>query len=593
MAKHTVEKRESWGSSLGFVLAAAGSAVGLGNIWKFPYVAGQNGGGIFVLIYLFCIVLVGMPIMMAEIMIGRAAQRQPVAAFHAMEGKRTAWAGVGWLGVICGFVILSYYIVVAGWTMDYTLKSIVNFTQPVYKEAAQAALTYRASTPVEEMRETLAAERARRAVSQEVSQIRGVVRPSVRRRFAQYEKAVADAPDAAAASAVLLKDDGIREARDDVLKLEVEVAVAKRKSLIEAKVHYGGIPDAAIRKLAETSKRRALIFEHFQRIFVSMATDGWTCTFWAALFMLICILIVGAGIGGGIERACKILMPMLFGLILLMVVYNMFRPGFSEALAFVFKPDVHALKPSGVLEALGHAFFTLSLGMGAMITYGSYQRKKSGLAGESAAIALLDTGVALLACLMIYPVVFSVGQEPSAGPGLVFMSMPVAFAEIGRGGMLLSVLFFFLVTVAALTSAISLLEVVASYFMDERGWHRRKAAWVLGGVVFGFGIPSAFAMDKLFAMKGWEPSYGINFFDTMDYLASNWLLPVGGMLVAIYAGWFMPKRLRDAELQDASFLTSKGWLWLCRVVAPLLVLLVLAQKGGFLDADELLHSLLH
>ncbi len=593
MAKKSDSKRESWGSSWGFILAAAGSAVGLGNIWKFPYIAGENGGGIFVLIYLFCILLVGLPIMVAEIMIGRAAQKQPVAAFHALEGRRTGWAAVGWLGVICGFVILSYYIVVAGWTMDYTLKSVANFANPVAEKASQEALDYKASTPVSEMRVTLSEEKARRRMVQPDKLKRAELKPSVWKRFEKFTEAVQKAPDAVAAELALFSDPVMKEAVTAARAVEAEISERMEVTVAEETAVFAGMPDSEVFSLAETAKRRGLIYGHFKDRFISMATDGWTCTFWAALFMLICILIVGSGIGSGIERACKILMPMLLGLVLLMVLYNAFRPGFSEALAFVFKPNIHALKPSGVLEALGHAFFTLSLGMGAMITYGSYQRKKRNLLGESAAIAGIDTSIALLACLMIYPVVFSVGQEPSGGPGLVFMSMPVAFAEFGSGGMLLSALFFFLVTVAALTSAISLLEVVASYFMDERGWTRRRAAWILGGVIFGFGIPAAFAMDKVFLMRGWEPSFGINFFDTMDYLASNWLLPIGGLLVAIYVGWFMPARLRKAELQDASVLTSTGWLWLCRVVAPLLVLIVLAQKAGFLNADELLHGLLH
>ena len=579
------KRRESWGSSLGFILAAAGSAVGLGNIWKFPYVAGENGGGLFVLIYLVCVALVGIPIMMAEIMVGRAAQRQPVAAFHRLAGRKTGWAAVGWLGVVCGFVILSFYIVVAGWTMDYTLKSLINFQEPIYDEARQTELSYVAATPLDEMRESVALRRATRAAREPVARLMDDLHPQYARLSQQFDAAVAAAPDAAVAEQALLQDEAMATAVAASRAVEKKIEARRATLLEEARIEVAALPDAEVRTAAGTVARRAHILKRTTEVFEAVATDGWTCTFWAALFMLICILIVGGGVSGGIERACGVLMPTLFVMILGMVIYAAFRPGFGEALRFVFRPDIHKLKPSGVLEALGHAFFTLSLGMGAMITYGSYQRKKEGLFRESVAIALLDTGVALLACLMIYPVVFSFGQEPTAGPGLVFMSMPLAFAEIGNGGMLLSVVFFLLVTLAALTSAISLLEVVVSYFIDEHGWARHKAGWILGGVVFAFGIPSAFAMDKGFMMKGWKPSFGHNFFDTMDTLATNWMMPLGGLLIAIYAGWVMPKHLRDAEIADSHPWLRMLWLSLCRVVAPALVLLVLLQKAGFIDVD--------
>ena len=241
-----------------------------------------------------------------------------------------------------------------------------------------------------------------------------------------------------------------------------------------------------------------------------------------------------------------------------------------------------------MLEALGHAFFTLSLGMGCMLTYGSYQKTKMGLGKTTLMIALFDTVIALLACMMIFPIIFSYGQEPSAGPGLVFISMPLAFAEMGAGGLLLAIIFFVLLVFAALTSAVSLLEVVCSYLIDEQGWPRKKAAVTVGLACLAFGLPSAFAMDSGFLLESWESGYSKNFFDTMDHLASNWLLPLGGLLIAIYAGWVMPARLRAAEVEDMSPLLVSGWLLLIRFVAPALVLVVLAQKIGILDINELL-----
>jgi SNF family Na+-dependent transporter len=658
--------RGQWKTRWGFILAAAGSAVGLGNIWKFPYITGENGGGLFVLIYLICIALVGIPIMMAEIMIGRAAQKQPVVAFHTLAGKQTPWAGVGWLGVLAGFVILSYYIVVAGWAMDFTLKSVANFTEPIHDNAELVATNYRATASPEEMRLRLVDREYERDLREPLRQLQARVKPSDWDGYERYTAALAAAGardlkraeilhdvytengimiDADADLQLLLspsdrilidewqdlaqggttdaeramqgaydetrrrlvEDPEIMEHVEASEEILLDIEKLRRETRLAAMDKYPLPPDPEdgdadaiearldaerfIRDEATTLVRRTEIFDSVNTAFGQVATDGWTSVFWAALFMLITILIVASGVGAGIERACRLLMPMLFVLILVMVVYGSFKSGFSDAVSFVFKPDPHKLKASGVLEALGHAFFTLSLGMGAMITYGSYQKSKERLAGQSFTIAILDTGIALLACLMIFPITFSYGQDPDAGPGLVFKSMPLAFAEIGKGGMLLAIMFFGLVVFAALTSAISLLEVVASYFIDQWNWNRKRAAWIFGGVIFLFGIPSAFSMDPNFAMPGWAPSFGKNFFDTMDYLASNWMLPMGGLLIAIYAGWFMPRKMRDAELQGMPSLLVGGWFVLIRFIAPVLVIIVLAQKVGILDADEVLHGL--
>lgn len=625
-------QRAQWSGRLGFILAASGSAVGLGNIWKFPYITGENGGGLFVLIYLACIALVGIPIMMAEIMIGRAAQAQTVVAFEKLQGKRTAWTGVGWMGVIAGFIILSYYIVVAGWAMDFTLKSVVNITAPIHDKAETQATSYRATADLEEMRLVLIDRKATKDSKDPIALTKRKVRPSVWKIYERYEAALTSAnvinianieavqrawkvyPAEIVASAgftqqmettisdadrsqyqlvrsQLLEKPEFQEKVPEAETLLPELQALNKTHYLEAREHYLSLDDKTIRDEAETVYRRKIIFDEVSEKFMTVAVDGWTSTFWSAIFMLITVLIVSGGITSGIERTCRILMPVLFVLILIMVVYGMFMDGFGEAVSFVFKPDPTKLKASGILEALGHAFFTLSLGMGAMITYGSYQRSKGGLASQSIIIAGLDTTIALLACLMIFPIIFSYDQEAAAGPGLVFMSMPLAFAEIGTGGMLLSILFFGLLVFAALTSAISLLEVVASYFIDKLGWARPKAAWLLGGIIFLFGVFSAFAMDPQFLLDGWNNSFGNNFFDTMDYLASNWMLPLGGLFISLYAGWAMPKKLRNAELEGLAPAVAMGWLILVRFVAPILVIIVLLQKVGILDADELLHGL--
>jgi NSS family neurotransmitter:Na+ symporter len=626
------EQRGQWGSRLGFILAAAGSAVGLGNIWKFPYITGENGGGLFVLIYLVCIALVGIPIMMAEIMIGRAAQAQPVVAFEKLQGRKTPWAGVGWLGVLAGFVILSYYVVVAGWAMDYTLKSVVNVAKPIHKQAEQDAVTYRATADIGDMRFALIQREYERRIDEKLSPIRSEAKPSVWRTCEEFTEALA-AADAVNVTMLEIVQDvwagheeseltlfaasmppgttvtekqrasfnkvqtrlfgkkDFKEALSTAAELRDKLEIAQRDLALEIEAEFADYDEATILNLAEDQFRRDTILSQVQAAFTNVSSDGWTCLFWSILFMLITILIVAGGISSGIERACRLLMPTLIVLILVMVVYGMFQSGFGRAASFVFKPDPSRLKASGVLEALGHAFFTLSLGMGAMITYGSYQKSKKGIVGQSITIAVLDTFIALMACLMIFPIIFSYDQEAAAGPGLVFMSMPLAFAEIGAGGMLLAILFFGLLVFAALTSAISLLEVVASYFIDQLGWTRKRAAWTMGGVILAVGVGSAFSLDPNFMMEGWEPSFGKNFFDTMDYLASNWMLPMGGLLIALYCGWAMPKRLRDAELTDVPPLLVIGWLILVRFIAPALVIVVLLQKVGILEADEVFHGL--
>ncbi len=581
------KERAQWNSRFGFILAAAGSAVGLGNIWKFPYITGENGGGWFVLIYLVCIALVGLPIMMAEIMIGRAAQSQPITAFEKLQGKKTPWAAVGWLGVICGFIILSYYIVVAGWSMDYTLKSVANFTDEIFSSAKADGYEYRAQTSMDQMRRDLVNRRAEVLRHQAEAPIKNQAAASYFSEYERFRAAVDASPDPALARERLLEKPRLKAIVYEVELLLPKLDAIASEANTQANAEITLLTDREVRDQAEALARRNQISAEVGKRFGGLASDGWASSFWALLFILVTILIVAGGVSKGIERACRFLMPTLICLIIFMVIYGMFQPGFGQAVSFVFQPDLSRLKASGVLEALGHAFFTLSLGMGAMITYGSYQREKKGLAATSCWIAIFDTGIALLACLMIFPIIFTYGLEPHGGPGLVFVSMPLAFAEIGTGGLLLSILFFGLLVFAALTSSISLLEVLCSYCIDGLNWSRQRSAWVVGGLVFLFGTLSAFAMSEGFALTSWEPGFGKNFFDTMDYLASNWMLPIGGLFIAVYAGWFMPAKIRDAELVGLSPLLVSGWLILIRFIAPLLVLAVVADKVGILHIDEL------
>ena len=429
--------RGSWSGQFGFILAAAGSAIGLGNIWMFPYRTGMNGGGAFVLVYLGAVLLVGVPLLLAEVMIGRSTGRNPVGAFRALRGGGP-WPLVGWLGVTAGFVILSFYGVVAGWALDYTVRS------------------------------------------------------------------------AAGLMASPTADFGVE--------------------------------------------------------FEGLVGNGGRQVCWQALFMVATIVVVGRGIEQGIEKASKVLMPLLLAFMVLLLGYSLTSEGVGQGISFLLEPRFDELGWSGVLAALGQAFFSLSLGMGAMITYGSYLGHSQSLPRAIITIALLDTALAVLAGLVIFPLVFSFGLEPGAGPGLVFITLPRVFALMPASGLLATV-FFSLLLFAALTSAISLLEVVVAFLVDEFSWGRPRAAWTAGLVIFLLGVPSA-------TVAG--------FMDHVDGLATNWILPVGGLFIALFAGWVMsPDESRDAY-QGADIVAPGIGLWrVCvRFLAPLAVAIILLQNLG-------------
>lgn len=445
--------RGRWSSRLGFIMASAGSAIGLGNIWKFPYITGMHGGGAFVLFFLFCIVTVGIPLMVAEMIIGRHTRKDPVGAFRRMKGG--GWTLVGWLGVAAGFVILSYYCVVAGWAVDYLWLAL-------------------------------------------------------RGTFSQQ--------------------------------------------------HAMQVP----------------------QLFSELLASDWSQLFWQALFMGMTVLIVIGGVKSGLERANKIMMPILFLILVVLAGYGLASPGGGKALAFLFTPDWSKLDPPAMLEALGHAFFSLSLGMGAMLTYGSYADDATSIPKVAVTVSLMDTLVALLSGLAIFPIVFTYGMAPAAGPGLVFKTLPILFSQM-PGGTLIAILFFLLLVFAALTSSISLLEVVVAYYCDEQKWDRSKATLLMGAVIFVIGVPSALSSHLL---KDWHVIGGRNFLDSIDLVATNYLLPLGGLLIAIFAGWVLTASVAKGELAQGA--GAGGWnrtlypVWrfLIRYVAPVFVALVFLNKIG-------------
>jgi NSS family neurotransmitter:Na+ symporter len=446
-----MSERGNWSSKFGFVLAAAGSAVGLGNIWKFPYMTYENQGGAFVLIYLLCVLAIGIPIMTAEMMLGRRTQKNAVGAFKELGGNR--WKFVGGLGVFTGFILLSYYSVVAGWTLEYVRKSVFGAFTGLTQEQVGAQ-------------------------------------------------------------------------------------------------------------------------------FVAFVNDPFWQIFWHAAFMCLTVGVVIGGVAKGIERVTKTLMPLLLVIIMILAGQAFMTGGGVETLRFLFLPDFSKTTLDTVLEAVGQAFFSLSLGMGAIITYGSYMNKDDNLPKSALIVSGLDTLVAVLACLVIFPIIFSFDLTPTKSAGIMFTTLPVIFLKM-PGGFLFAPLFFLLVAFAALTSTISLLEVVVAYFIDELNWRRKQATLVIGSAVFVLGIFSALsngAVGILSTINVLGKASTVGVFNTLDYLAANWLLPVGGLLIAIFVGWRLAKTIKQEEFNTGESTILRYGIWdvLLRFVAPIAVTLIIA-----------------
>jgi len=445
-------EREQWSSRLGFILAAAGSAIGLGNIWRFPFKAGDNGGGAFVLIYLACLLLLCVPYLFAELALGRKSKRNPVGAIRALSA-RFPWPLVGGLCVVAGLAILSYYAVVAGWAVGYVVRHL-------------AAI---------------------------------------------------------------------------------------------------GKPDTA--------------FARF------IADPVWVVSVFGG-FLFATVGVVASGVRSGIERWSKILMPMLFVLLCLIIFRAVTLPGAGAGLNFYLTPDFSKVSGLVVVEALGQAFFSLSLGMGTMITYGSYLPDDENLVVSGSYVAGFDTLIALMAGLMIFPAVFAMGQDPAEGPSLVFVVLPEVFGAMPLGSFV-GMLFFLLLAIAALTSSISLLEVFVSYLVDETTWSRRTAAWGAGGLAFLLGLPSALsqgavpALSDLSWLVGNEllgPSPGV--LDVMDFVWGSVALVVGAVLLSLFVGWVWGadealKELRTGEGYTLGPFTGSVWRAAIKYVFPVTILAVL------------------
>ncbi|MCW9014330.1 MAG: sodium-dependent transporter [Gammaproteobacteria bacterium] len=449
-----------WSGRMAFILAATGSAVGLGNIWKFPYIAGENGGGAFVLIYLLCIAVIGIPIMMAEVMLGRRGRQSPIntmATLAAENGRPAIWAGLGWMGVIAGFLILSYYSVIAGWALSYVFRAASGMFEGV-------------------------------------------------------------------------TSDGVSS------------------------------------------------------IFGQLVSDPEKLLAWHTIFMVATMVVVARGVQHGLEKTVRFLMPLLFLLLLILVFYAATTGAFLEGLSFLFSPDFSKITRGSILTAMGHAFFTLSLGMGAIMVYGSYLPKDTSIAKTSIIIAAADTVVALLAGMVIFPIVFANGLEPGSGPGLIFKTLPIAFGQM-EAGILIGTMFFALLVFAAWSSAISLIEPAVAWLVENRGMNRIYASVWVGIVTWLMGIVTALSFNVWafeFEFAGEKKTAGM--FDVLDIATANIMLPLGGLMIAIFAGWLMYQQSSKDELN----MTESGynlWLFLVRFITPFAVMIVFLNVIGVLKFE--------
>lgn len=440
---------QAWTSQTIFILAAIGSAVGLGNLWKFPYITGENGGGAFVIVYLLCILLIGLPILIAEITLGRAGKASPpqaIANIVRETGSSKLWVLLGFNAVMGGLLILTFYSVIAGWGIAYFADSL----------------------------------------------------------FGVFNGMNAD---------------------------------------------------------------------HAQQHFDDFVASPSGLTFWHSVVMLLTILIVVKGVRSGIERAINIMMPGLLIILMVLLGYATTTGALGQSFEFLFKPNFAALTTDSVLIALGHAFFTLSLGFGTMMVYGSYMPKDYSIVRASLWIVAADTIIALIAGLVIFSIVFGNGLEAGSGPGLLFQTLPIAFGQM-TGGWFFGTLFFGMVVFAALSSAISMIEPAISWLEQNWGFTRRKAAWSLGLFSWTLGLGSVLSFNLWKNVHFFQDK---TFFETMDFLTSNVMLPLGGMFTALFVGWVWTQQQRD-EQSGMPPTWSGIYGVLVKFVAPILVFIVFFES---------------
>ena len=449
--------RGSFGSQLGVVLASAGSAVGLGNIWRFPTEVGRGGGAAFILIYLGFIFLLAMPVMLSEFVIGRSARRNAIGAFQRLSPGKP-WIVAGIMGVLGGFLVLSFYSVVAGWTLNYTIQSAAGQLQ------------------------------------------------------------------------------GIQQTADNGLQTT-----------------------------------------DFGAAFNAFVSDPWKPIAWLAVFLLLTHLVVARGIQHGIERYSKLMMPMLLAIIVFLVGFSLTMPGAKEGIRFLLRPNLNAVTPDVVLGAMGQAFFSLSVGLGCLVTYSSYFSKETRLVKSAMNVCIIDTMVAVLSGFIIFPTVFSVGIAPDAGPGLVFITLPnvflLTFSEMPLVGYAFSLLFYVLLMLAALTSSISMHEICTAFISEHFSKSRRSAATIVTAVCLILGSFCSLSFGP------WQDVtiFGRGIFDLFDFTVTKFLMPLGGLLMTLFVGWYLDRRLVEQQLTNDGALSvrlMRPLLFLIRWVAPIGILVI-------------------
>lgn len=451
MAINRTSSHGEWSSRTAFILAATGSAVGLGNIWKFPYIAGENGGGAFVIIYILCVLFIGIPIMLSEVYLGKRGRLNPIASINYIsekENRSNKWQIIGFIGILAGILILSYYSVIAGWTMAYGARTAFGVINDI--DAAGAAL-----------------------------------------------------------------------------------------------------------------------------MFTEFISDPERLLAWHTIFSIITIIVVSRGVKSGLESAVTRLMPALLVLLIALVIYSSIEGDFYNGIKFMLYPDFSQITWKTVLVAMGQAFFSLSLGMGALMVYGSYLSEKISIPQTCVIVASLDTLVALLAGLAIFPIVISSGLEMTQGPGLIFQTLTVAFGAM-PGGQLFGTLFFILLIFAAWTSSISLIEPMIIWIIEKYDLTRIKAAAIAGGMAWLLGIGTIVSFNLGSEVK----FFNMTFFELLDYITSNILLPLGGILISIYVSWLVSKDSINAELQIKSKILKLIWYISARVIAPIAVIFVMLNALG-------------
>ena len=505
------QNRGAWSSKVGFIIAAAGSAIGLGNIWRFPYVAGQNGGAAFVLLYIIFVVLIGLPVMIAELSIGRNTKKNPVGAFKKLFPK-SMWKITGGIGVATGIGILSFYGVIAGWTMQYSFKSILTPNYINYTEEQGKSLW------------------------------QDYISDSENKRIALIKNNIIQGSD---------------------------------KNLSNEKIDNSWIEFSHAKDFS-SFKDKKLSQLHTNKIFTDFVADPFLSLLYLFIFLTLTSIVVMAGVSGGIERWSKILMPVLFVLLIILAIRSITLEGASKGLQFYLQPDFSKIRLETVPRALGQALFSLSLGMGTMLTYGSYISKRDNLMSSAALVVLFDTIIAILAGLVMFPALFAMGMDPAGGAGLVFVVLPSIFAKM-PGGMFFGAGIFILLSIAALTSTISLLEVPVAFLVDEKKWNRKKAALLTGLAAFVLGIPAALS----FGASSWLsniPLLKIGFLDFMNMLFGNYSLTIGSLLIAVFAGykWGVGSVIKEVESSDNVFQAKYIWAFLIRFICPVAIAIILS-----------------